>query len=449
MATNATDRVFDQLRRLVLPREGAGATDAKLLGRFIENRDESAFEALLRRHGPMVWGVCRRILANRQDAEDAFQATFLVLVRKATSVRPREMVGNWLYGVAQQTAVRARALNAKRRGREKQVNPMPDPPADFAPPRHDWQDLLDRELSRLPDKYRAAIVLCDLEGKTRTEAARQLGWPEGSVSGRLARGRAMLAERLAKYGPPLSVAALAAELAKNAASASPPAAVTASTLQAASALVVGQAASGLVSADVVVLVEGVTKAMLLTKLKTVTVVLFAASLVCGGVGGISYSTTATAQAQSRKEADAKDKRPADGAGAPNVPIKDTAPPAKKAEPKQDKKAAKSEAMFPDGRDHDFGQVFRGQTVTHRFRIVNTTNAPLKLLSVRAACGCATGSVDSQLLVSGAEGKLVVTMDASRFVGQKAVVLYLFVEGAGGIQEYRFDIRADSQVELKV
>src|SRR5262249_6980489 len=151
---------------------------------FIERHDEAALAALVKRHGPMVWGVCRRLL-NHHDAEDAFQATFLVLVRKAASVVPRGMVGNWLYGVAHQTALQARRTAARRKAKEVQVTEMPDTQA--APPDQwlDVQPLLDQELSRLPNYYRAVIVLCDLEGRTRREVARQLGVPEGTVAGRL------------------------------------------------------------------------------------------------------------------------------------------------------------------------------------------------------------------------------------------------------------------------
>lgn len=157
MATYATDRFIEQLRRVVLFGGGQSLTDASLLRRFAEDRDHTAFEAIVRRHGPMVWGVCRRILSNSHDAEDAFQATFLVLVRKAASLRPRDMVGSWLYGVAHQTAIRTRALNIKRSGREKQVTIMPHPRAARANNHHDLHDWLDQELSRLLDKYRAAI----------------------------------------------------------------------------------------------------------------------------------------------------------------------------------------------------------------------------------------------------------------------------------------------------
>src|SRR3954471_13730086 len=133
MATAQMATVIRQLRRAVLQQDGAVWTDGQLLSSFIDQKDETAFEALVRRHGPMVFGVCRRVVRNHHDAEDAFQATFLVLARKASSVRPRERFANWLHGVAFRTAMKAKALAAKRRGREKQVPEMPEPEAD-------WQD---------------------------------------------------------------------------------------------------------------------------------------------------------------------------------------------------------------------------------------------------------------------------------------------------------------------
>src|SRR5262249_55047769 len=155
----------------------------QLLERFLEHRDEAAVAALVRRHAPMVWGVCRRVVGNHHDAEDAFQATFLVLIRKASSVRARELVGNWLYGVAHQTALKTRALLAKRRAREKQMTDLPESTDAKQEAWRDLQAVLDQELSRLPDKYRVAIVLCDLEGKTRREVACQLNLPEGTLAG--------------------------------------------------------------------------------------------------------------------------------------------------------------------------------------------------------------------------------------------------------------------------
>ena len=152
-------------------------SDGQLLDRFVERRDASAFEAIVERYGPLVWGVCRRVLRHHHDAEDAFQATFLVLARKAASVMPREKLGNWLYGVAYQTAMKARATRAKRRVRERPAWEMTEPEA--VPDEHAEELLsrLDREVARLPEKYRMPIILCELEGKTHRQAAEQLGLP--------------------------------------------------------------------------------------------------------------------------------------------------------------------------------------------------------------------------------------------------------------------------------
>src|SRR5437867_8973662 len=170
----------------------------------------------------MVWGVCCRVLGKHHDAEDAFQATFLVLVRKAASIVHRDKVANWLYGVAHQTALKARATAAKRGAREKQVTAMPEPAREEQGPWDDLQPLLDQELSRLPQKYRTVIVLCDLEGKTRKEAARHLKVAEGTVASRLATARAMLARRLTRRWPSGAGAAVAGPVAGRTAVASGP-----------------------------------------------------------------------------------------------------------------------------------------------------------------------------------------------------------------------------------
>jgi RNA polymerase sigma factor (sigma-70 family) len=261
-------------------RDGGGLTDGQLLECFVRRRDEAAFEALVRRHGPMVLGVCRRVLRSHEDAEDAFQATFLVLVRKASAIGQRHLLGNWLYGVAYRTALDARAAAARRRARERQGGPMPEPEAaGGAEDGRDLRALLDQELNRLPDKYRVPVVLCDLEGRTRRNAALQLGIPAGTLSGRLTTARRMLARRLARHGLGLSVGALTAALRPDAASAclSP---LVVSTVKAATATAAGQAV-GVVSARVAALAAGVLKAMLVRKLKAGLTLMLAAAAVLG------------------------------------------------------------------------------------------------------------------------------------------------------------------------
>jgi RNA polymerase sigma factor (sigma-70 family) len=298
MATSHMSEVIQHLRRTVLLRDGAGLTDGHLLEDYLSRRDQASRAALVGRHGPMVWGVCRRVLGNHHDAEDVFQATFLVLVRKAASIVPRQMVANWLYGVAHQTALNARATAAKRKGRERQVTEMPEPAVTEQGLWDDLQPLLDAELSRLPDKYRAVIILCDLEGKTRKEAARQIGVPAGTVAGRLARARAMLAKRLAQRGVALSGGALAAVLSQKVASAGVPLSVVESTITTASLLAAGRAASGAISVKVAALTEGVMKAMLFTRLRAALAVVLILGFV---VTGATILTCRTAAGQDDKK----------------------------------------------------------------------------------------------------------------------------------------------------
>jgi RNA polymerase sigma factor (sigma-70 family) len=255
-----------------------GLSDGQLLDRFVERREEAVFEAIVRRHGPMVWGVCRRVLRDHHDAEDAFQATFLVLARKAASVMIREKLGNWLYGVAYQTAMKARAIRSKRRVREIQVSDMPELMAARDDLRDALAEALDRELSRLPEKYRTPIVLCELGGMSHREAAEQLGWPIGTVSSRLSRARSMLAKRLAQRGLSLSVGTLSVLLAQDVASASMPTRLISSTVKAASLFAArGAVTAGLVSAEVVALTGEVLKIMLLSRLKVATAMLLVVS----------------------------------------------------------------------------------------------------------------------------------------------------------------------------
>ena len=163
-------------------------SDGQLLDLFVRKRDEAAFAAVVRRHGPMVLGVCRRVLGNSTDAEDAFQAAFLVLARKAASIGRRSLLAQWLHGVAYYTARRLRRANARRAARERPLADVREPVAcDGVDLNEELLAILDEELGRLPERYRKPILLCDLEGITRREAARLIGCPEGTVAGRLAR----------------------------------------------------------------------------------------------------------------------------------------------------------------------------------------------------------------------------------------------------------------------
>jgi RNA polymerase sigma factor (sigma-70 family) len=279
MATTQTAGMVHHLCRMVLMEEADQMTDEVLLKRFVTQGDESAFEVLVQRHGKMVLGVCRRVLADVHDSEDAFQATFLVLVRKAAAIRRPELLGHWLYGAAYRAALEAKAL--RRRSRERQVAFMPEPIAPSATPTGDLQLLLDREISRLPDKYRVPIVLCDLDGRTRREVAQSLGIPVGTLSGRLTTARRKLARRLTRLGVTVSSTLLGAALSHEIAAAVPPSLVGA-TVQAVTAVTAGQAAvAGTISAKVALLSHGVMKSLLLSKLKALLLVTLTVVL-CGG-----------------------------------------------------------------------------------------------------------------------------------------------------------------------
>jgi RNA polymerase sigma factor (sigma-70 family) len=276
-----------------------GLTDAELLSCFLDRQDDVAFAALVQRHGSMVWGVCRRLLSH-PDAEDAFQAVFVVLFRRAGAIRPRTMVANWLYGVAHQTALHARRTNARRTKRERQVPVMPEPAAKETDAQPEVRGALDAELGRLPDRYRAVIVLCDLEGKTRKEAARQLGCPEGTVAGHLARGRAILARRLSRHGLGVAGGALAAVLADQASAV--PHSIVSSTIN--------TVVTHTTPAKVVVLAEGVLKAMLVTKLTKTLVVALVLGLIAAGAtlaGTANQQVKKPATAERPVQPDAKQK----------------------------------------------------------------------------------------------------------------------------------------------
>lgn len=315
MAGQTLSDVVQFLRRLVRP-TGSGGTDRELLDQFVATRDERAFETLVQRYGPMVLAVCRQMLFEPADAEDAFQATFLVLVRRAASIRRGELLGNWLYGVAYRVAVRLRATTARRHFHERQGVEMSALDSAEDPQTSGLHPVLHEELNRLPDQYRVPIVLCYLQGKTHEEAARELCWPLGTVKTRLSRGRERLRARLTSRGVTLSAAALTVLLVPQAASASVPAALVDSTVKAGLLVAAGQGAAGAVSAQVLALTEGVIRTMFLTKIKFAAAIVLAACVIGVGIASYPYSIAiggvpaAAAQAKPRPAAEPA-KPPAD------------------------------------------------------------------------------------------------------------------------------------------
>ena len=282
MANEPASPVTPSPRLIADPLLDRDLDDRHLLERFVTAQDEAAFAALVRRHGPMVLGVCRRLLHDAHESEDAFQATFLVLVHKARSIDRPELLGPWLYGVAVRTAGQARQA-ARRRARDREAAAMPevDPSVEVA-----WRELrqvLDDELGQLAQKYRAPLVLVYLEGKSTEEVARLLGCPKGTVLSRLARGRDRLRDRLVRRGVALSVGTLAIVLVGRTAPVAVPAALAKGAIKAAVLAAAGNAAAGAIPATVAALTKGVLQAMFLSKLKVVAAVVLGVMVAADSV----------------------------------------------------------------------------------------------------------------------------------------------------------------------
>ncbi len=340
MAREQLALVLRHLHTLADLPEAGETTDAQLLERFVARREESAFQAIVRRHGPLVLSLCRRLLPTIHDAEDAFQATFLVLARKAASIRKHNSVSSWLYGVAYRVAGRAQELAVRRRTFERGEADMmpsvnshgrdgPEEPAearislDHLPGADDEQmgpaaeascretrRALDEELCRLPEKYRAPLVLCYLEGHSTATAARRLGLPVGTFKSRLSRAREVLRSQLTRRGIVLAGVALAAELGRDAATAAVRPALLESTTRAALVFAAGNTAAG-VSTEAAALAAGVLKTMTLTNFK-LTVIAAVLLGVLGLGGGALWQTRAD------------DRRDGDKAQAPTEPQPDKA-----------------------------------------------------------------------------------------------------------------------------
>jgi RNA polymerase sigma factor (sigma-70 family) len=294
MTGGKLQNVFVQIGRLVASRQAESLPDQELLARFLKHHDEAAFAALMERHGAMVLGVCRRVLKSPHDAEDACQAVFLVLARKAGSVRKQGSLGSWLHGVAWRVARKLRRSLARRSARENLAAaqmPAVSEPADMT-----WRDVLrvlDEELNRLPRVFKAPLVLCHLEGRTQDEAARELGWPRATVRNRLKRGREILRSRLARRGVTGSAVLAVSALTPGLCSAVVPPTLVVATVNASLAMATGKALPAAVPASVAALTREMMRAGLTAKLQLAVAMgltLAAVGLVVlWSAGGVPYT----------------------------------------------------------------------------------------------------------------------------------------------------------------
>jgi RNA polymerase sigma factor (sigma-70 family) len=288
MATASLNVFLQRLARGMAAAAMGEQSDRQLVAEFLARREPAVFEAIVRRHGTMVYRVCWRVLQQEQDAEDAFQATFLVLGQKLSGLRRHASLASWLHGVAHRLALKARAQALARRRREQAAPRRPPGPPDDVT----WGELrciLDGELANLPEKWRLPLILCCLEGRTQDETAAQLGWSKNTVRRRLDEARADLRRRLDRRGLVLPAALSAVLLSECVAGAAPPAPLIAATVEAATALAAGQTliAAG-VSAKVAGLTQGMMQALLLGRIKAAGLLLGMACLLgssaLGGAG---------------------------------------------------------------------------------------------------------------------------------------------------------------------
>lgn len=294
-------------------------SDADLLERSMSDQTTGSFDALMRRYSRLVWSVCRRVAHDPHDAEDAFQATFLVLVRKAAEIDRRRSLGSWLWGVAYRAALKANAQAARRRARERQVDNMAIYPSASPTSTEDVRRELDAAFEHLPEKYRAPLILCYLEGKTNAEAAHELGWPIGSISKRLARGRELLRRRMAQRGTLLTAGMFAALLTENATTAATPAPLAAATTAAMRLLAAGQGTiASCTSPSVAALTRGVLRVMRLVKLRFVLGWVVTACLAAG-ISGASLLQTFAKEAAPNGQAPSARPQVAETAAALKLP----------------------------------------------------------------------------------------------------------------------------------
>jgi RNA polymerase sigma factor (sigma-70 family) len=291
MATAQLGTLLRHIHKLAAGGRALQRTDRQLLDDFSARRDEAAFTAVVARHGPMVLRVCRRALNHEQDAEDAFQATFLILARKTGSILKREALAEWLHGVAYRTALEVKRSAARRRNHEARLWTLMRKAA-VSPTWDDVQSILDEEIRRLPEAFRTAFVLCILEGKTGPQAAAELGVKEGTVSSRLTRARQLLQQRLVRRGIKLSALLAALSVAEGVVKAALPAMLANVTVRAGLLVAAGETVAGVIPSHVAALAAGVTRTMFLTKAKIAIGVLFAMGLFAAGTGVLTRQVIA-------------------------------------------------------------------------------------------------------------------------------------------------------------
>jgi RNA polymerase sigma factor (sigma-70 family) len=328
MAKGQLNAVLHYLRRPFETRAMAALTDRQLLERFLQTGEEQAFTGMLQRHAAMVLSVAHRVLHNLHDAEDVFQATFLVLAKKAGMIRRRQALAGWLYQVAYHLALRVKAENAQRHAQERRFAIMIHTAPETTCDQDELRAGLDQELNHLPEKYRTPLVLHYLEGKSKRETAEQLGWSEGTVSGRLARARKLLHRRLIRRGFVLSAAGISTLLAENTATAVVSPILLRATVQAGLVFAGSIPVASTISATAARLAEGLAKKMLLAKLKIAATVVLAVTVAVAGVGIATYRALAV---KAEKDAPPRDVAAIGQADAPRnkeeAPQKSTAQPA--------------------------------------------------------------------------------------------------------------------------
>jgi RNA polymerase sigma factor (sigma-70 family) len=318
------------LRHAASANEVSGQSDAALLRAFVSQRSEDAFAAILKRHGPLVFAVCLRTLRDNTDAEDAFQATFLVLTRKAGSIRQQETLPAWLHRVALNICRTIKLAATRRQAHERQAIDMSQTPPPDDVELRDWQSVLHEEVDQLPEKYRIAVVLCYLQGLTHEEAGRRLGWPLGSVKGRLARAREFLRTRLARRGLTLTGAALTTALAESA-TAAVPAALLGVTVRAALSFATSGAAAGVLSTRALALATGAVQTVTATKLIHAALLVFAAGVAALFGAGAYWKATGGFEATAQAGAAPQTPLEPGGAAVPEKkPVRDVAPAESKA-----------------------------------------------------------------------------------------------------------------------